>query len=57
MEIFAVKAEPSIFECLLDFISTLESEAEFDELKRQSFWDALKYFLFYDRIFEYKISS
>ena len=36
------KSEPTIFECLLDFVGVLESEEEFDELKRQNFWSSLK---------------
>ena len=40
--VFEFHAEPCILECLLDLISTLESDAEFDELKRQNFWDMLK---------------
>lgn len=39
---YMVKPEPAVYECLLDFISTLETESEFDELKRQHFWDSLK---------------
>jgi hypothetical protein len=39
---FDSRAEPAIYECLLDFISVLESESDFDELKRQRFWDSIK---------------
>ncbi len=36
------KSEPSIYECLLDFIVTLENEKEFEELKKQDFWSCLR---------------
>ena len=44
------KAEPTIFECLLDFVSVLESEEHFDQLKKQHFWDSLKYYSLYIKI-------
>lgn len=42
LDIYNSKNDCSIYECLLDFISALETEAEFDELKKQNFWDSLK---------------
>jgi len=51
------KAEPSIYECLLDFIVTLENDKEFEELKKQGFWECLRYLFLYHSLFEYKLSS
>jgi len=35
VKLYEVKSEPSIYECLLDFIVTLDNDKEFEELKKQ----------------------
>jgi hypothetical protein len=44
---YEAKSEPSIYECLLDFIVTLDNDKEFEELKKQDFWTCLRYFFPY----------
>lgn len=44
---YNAKPEPSIYECLLDFIVTLDNDKEFEELKKQDFWTCLRYILPY----------
>jgi hypothetical protein len=44
---YSKKPEPSIYECLLDFIVTLDNEKEFEELKKQDFWSCLRYLFSY----------